>query len=152
VHNTLTISFQLRLFPPCGDMWKHIFAHYSISTFTKLCTLCILTYFSRSWRSSFKNIHNVIQLRNYCLHLYQRFTLDTSDESLSHAMCFDLDLLFKVTQVRFCKYSQCDPTPLSLGISIRFSSWMHLKRICLLQPEFSPSPTIQFDCIYPSQA
>jgi hypothetical protein len=62
-------------------------------------------------------LHNVIQLRNYCLHLHQLFTLDASDESIyvSCSLSFDLDLLFKVTQVRFCKYSQCDTTPQSLG-------------------------------------
>jgi hypothetical protein len=87
-----------------------------------------------SWRLNLKNIHNVIQLRNLPTSpsTFQLFTLDTSREYVSCNLSFDLDLLFKVTQVRFCKYSQCDTTPQSLGISIRFSSWMHLKRIRLI--------------------
>jgi hypothetical protein len=96
---TTPLEFQSNfcLFPPGGDMWKHIFAHYSISTCGKATKFCVLvhlykswvltlTYFSRSQRTNFKNIHNVIQLRNYCLHLHQLFTLDTSDESMSHAI------------------------------------------------------------------
>jgi hypothetical protein len=44
VHNTLRISIQLGLFPPGGDMWKHIFAHYSISTCGKATKCCVLVH------------------------------------------------------------------------------------------------------------
>jgi hypothetical protein len=44
VHNTLRISIQFHLFPPGGDMWKHIFDHYSISTCSKATTFCVLVH------------------------------------------------------------------------------------------------------------
>jgi hypothetical protein len=66
-------------------MWKHIFAHYSVSTCGKLPNFV-------------------------CWCIYKIY--------ITYLMGFDLDLLFKVTEVKIPKITQCDTTSQLLPIHL----------------------------------
>jgi hypothetical protein len=119
-HNIRRISIQRRIFPPGGDMWKHIFAHYSIRTCGKATKCCVLV-----------NLWNLHTISNgfWPWPTFQGHRVQTSKI---------YTMWYKFATIA--------------NISINFSHWIYLTRVCLLQPEFSPYPTFQFDCIYPSQA
>jgi hypothetical protein len=92
-------TYRLMCTTPLECRSNSVFFHEgaSIKSTYHIWWVLTLTCFSRSRRSNFKNIHNVIQLRNYCLHLHQLFNFShwiyIWREFVSCNLSFDLDLL-----------------------------------------------------------